>query len=336
MTASPPPGRREPKRLVLADRLASEGVRILREMDGIQVEDFAGRPREDLLAGLAGAAGLIVRSGTVVDEELLARADALEVIGRAGVGLDNVDLEAATRRGIAVLNAPAGNTVSTAELTFGLLLAAARHIPDADRSVREGRWERTALQGDQLGGGTLGVLGAGRIGSAVARRGLAFDMHVIVHDPCMSDGAAETLGVRLVDLDTLLEESDYLTIHVPATPQTHGLIGPAELGRLKPSAYIVNAARGGVVDESALAEALIAGRLAGAAVDVFEAEPLPPDHPLLTAPRVILTPHLGAATAAAQREVAVEIARSVGDALVRGDLASAVNRARLDPARRAS
>ncbi|MFQ5745644.1 MAG: hydroxyacid dehydrogenase [Gemmatimonadota bacterium] len=325
-----------PRRVVLADRLAPDGVEILREAEGIEVHDLVGRSRKELLAALPGAAGLVVRSGTTVDEALLAATDGLRVIGRAGVGLDNVDVDAATRRGVAVLNAPAGNTVSTAELTFGLLLASARHIPEADRSLRAGRWERMELQGDQLGGRTLGVLGAGRIGSAVARRGRAFEMRVIVHDPYLPADVLEALGVRPVDLDTLLTEADFLTIHVPATPETIGLIGPEELSRLKPSAYLVNAARGGVVDESALADALAAGRLAGAAVDVFEAEPLPNDHPLLEAPHVILTPHLGAATAAAQREVAVEIAKRVRDALLRGDLSSAVNRTRLDPARRAS
>jgi D-3-phosphoglycerate dehydrogenase len=327
------------KRLVLADSLAEEGLKILRAASGLVVEDCSARSRDELKESLAGAAGLIVRSATRADADLLDSADSLEVIGRAGVGLDNIDVETATRRGIAVLNAPAGNAISTAELSLALLLAAARRIPAADRSVREGRWEREAFRGAQLSGKTLGVLGAGRIGSEVILRARAFGMRVLVADPFLTAERATDLGAELLSLDELLPRADFLTIHVPLTDETRGLLGADELTRMQPSAILINAARGGVVDEDALADALHAGRLAGAALDVFSVEPFPADHPLRSAPGVVLTPHLGAATPEAQREVAVEIARSVRDALLEGDFRTAVNlpgvglvdRARVDP-----
>jgi D-3-phosphoglycerate dehydrogenase len=251
-----------------------------------------------------------------VDEDLLQAADRLEVIGRAGVGLDNIDVAAAARRGIRVLNAPGGNTVSTAELAFGLLLAAARSIGSADRVLHGGGWDRRSFRGVQLEGHVLGVVGAGRIGTEIVRRARAFGMRVLVTDPALTPERAAGMGADVVSLEELLERSDFVTVHVPLTDATRGLIGEREIARMRPGAILVNAARGGIVDETALAGALRAGRLAAAALDVFETEPLPADHPLRGLSNVVLTPHLGAATPEAQQEVAKEIARAVRDALL--------------------
>lgn len=313
------------KRVVLADALAPEGVRLLEQSGGLLVEDCSSRPRDDLKRALVGAAGLIVRSATLVDSDLIAGADALEVIGRAGAGLDNIDVEAASRRGIAVINAPAGNTTSTAELALALLLSVARGIPAADRSVREGRWERKAFGGVQLGGKTLGVIGAGRIGTEVILRAQAFGMEVLVADPYLPPERSRDLGVEVLPLDDLLARADFVSVHAPLTEETRGLLGEKELARLKDSAFLVNTARGGIVDEEALARALSAGSLAGAALDVLAVEPLPRDHPLRSAPRLVLTPHLGAQTPEAQRQVALEVARHVRDALLQRDYRAVVN-----------
>ncbi len=322
------------KRLVLADPLTAEGLALLHAAEGLELDDRSAEDRAAVKRALQGAHGLVVRSRTTVDADLLETADALEVIGRAGVGVDNIDLATATRRGIAVLNAPGGNTVSTAELAFGLLLAVARRLPEADRSVRERRWPRKALRGAQLQGKTLGVVGAGRIGAEVARRARAFGMRVLVCDPYLTPERAAELGMDRVELPELLEAADAVTLHVPLTPGTRRMIGPAEIARMRPGAILVNAARGGLIDETALAEALRAGRLAGAGLDVFETEPLPPDSPLRDAPGLVFTPHLGAATREAQREVSREIAGAVRDALLRGDYRSALNAPYVEPADR--
>ena len=313
------------KRLVLADPLSDAGLEILQASAGLVVDDLSDRSRSELLAGLPGSSGLIVRSATMADAELLEHADSLEVIGRAGVGLDNIDLEEATRRGIAILNAPAGNTTSTAEHAFALLLAAARGIPQAAASMREGRWDRKSISGAQLAGKTLGVIGAGRIGTEVIRRARAFGLRVVVTDPYLTQRRAEDLRVEAMPLESLLEESDFVTLHLPLGDATKHLIGAPEIARMRPSAILINAARGGIVDEAALVAALKEGRLACAALDVYEEEPLPAGHPLRDCPNLIMTPHLGASTPEAQREVAIEIARAVRDALLQGDLRSAVN-----------
>ncbi|MFO7587590.1 MAG: phosphoglycerate dehydrogenase [Gemmatimonadota bacterium] len=313
------------KRVLVADALTPEGVSILQEATGLAVEDRVGVSRAELRQALRGASGLVVRSGTRVDAELLGAADALEVIGRAGVGLDNIDLEAATRRGVAVLNAPAGNTISTTELAFGLLLAAARKIAAADRSVRGGEWDRRGLTGAQLCGRTLGVVGVGRIGTEMTRRARAFGLAVLAYDPYVDPDRAEELGIRIVELDELLSRADFVTLHLPLTDETRGLLDAERIARMRPGAILVNTARGGLVDEQALAAALRSGRLAAAALDVFETEPLPSDHPLRNAPNLTLTPHIGASTPEAQAKVATEIALAVRDALLEGDLRAAVN-----------
>lgn len=312
-------------RVVLADALAPEGVAILESGDRLRVDDYSARTRAELERDLPGATGLIVRSGTQADAALIAAGDSLKVVGRAGVGLDNIDVEAATRSGVAVMNAPAGNTVSTAELAFALLLSAARLIPAADRSLRDGAWNRKAFRGAQLSGKTLGVIGAGRIGAAVIQRARAFGMKVIVADPYMTEERASDMYVELMELDDMLPVVDFVTIHVPLTAETQGLLDADRIRRLQPHAVLVNAARGGIVDEDALATALAEGQLAAAALDVFENEPLPADHPLRAAPNLVLTPHLGAATLDAQREVAIEIAAAVRAALLDDDYSSAVN-----------
>jgi D-3-phosphoglycerate dehydrogenase len=322
-------------RVVLADALAPEGVAILEADRRLRVEDYSARSRADLERGLEGATGLIVRSGTQADAALIAAGESLKVVGRAGVGLDNIDVEAATRRGVAVMNAPAGNTVSTAELAFALLLSAARRVPAADRSLRAGQWDRSAFRGAQLSGKTLGVVGAGRIGTEVIQRARAFGMQVIVADPYMTEERARDLYVELMELDDMLPKVDFLTLHVPLTAETAGLLDADRIGRLQPHAVLVNAARGGMLDEAALASALREGRLAAAALDVYAVEPLPAQHPLREVPNLVLTPHLGAATHDAQRDVAIEIAASIRAALLEGDYSAAVNMPPYDPGDRA-
>lgn len=326
---------RRVKKVVIADPLSNEGLDLLAAADGLEVVDVSSEGREALEEALRDAEGLIVRSGTRVDGPLLDVAERLEVIGRAGVGVDNIDMRAATRRGVAVINAPGGNTSSTAELAFALLLAAARRVAEADRSVREGRWDRKALRGRQLQGNTLGVIGAGRIGTEVARRAHAFGMRILAYDPYLSAERAADERIERVELDELLERADFVTVHVPLTEQTRGMIGVAEIGRMKPAAILINAARGGIVDERALAVALEQRKLGGAAIDVYETEPLPGEHALRGVPNLVMTPHLGAATMEAQREVALEISKRVRDALVAADLTPALNVPQIDPEERA-
>jgi D-3-phosphoglycerate dehydrogenase len=313
------------KRLIIADPLRPEGIEVLRAASGLTVEDHTEDDRDSLTRAMAGASGLIVRSRTRVDAELIEGADSLEVIGRAGVGVDNIDIEAATRRGIAVLNAPAANTYSTAELTFALILATARNIPAADASVRAGEWKRKALKGSQLFGKTMGVVGAGRIGAEIVRRARAFGMRVLAFDPYVPADRANELGLALVTLEKLLESSDIVTLHVPMTEENRGLIGEAEMALMPDGAMLINAARGGLVDEDALAAALVSGKLGAAGLDVYEREPLPDDSPLRSAPNLVFTPHIGASTDEAQAEVSRQIAVAVRDALLLADFQTALN-----------
>lgn len=312
-------------RVVVADKVSSSGLAALQNDPRFEVVFAAGFDEDRLHESLADADALIVRSATHVTADLLGRAPRIKVVGRAGVGVDNIDLDAATARGIPVLNAPAGNTVSAAELTMALILAVARRVCAADRSVRGGTWERSAFAGHELRGKTLGLVGAGRIGGEVAKRARGFGMEVIAHDPYLTDERATRLGVERCSLDRVLEESDVVSLHVPLTPTTEGMIGDAEIARMQASAILVNVSRGGVVDEAALARALKEGRLTGAALDVYSEEPLPDGSPLRDAPNLVLTPHLGASTAEAQELVAGEIAEAVKAALLVGDLTRAVN-----------
>nr|MBA3728507.1 phosphoglycerate dehydrogenase [Actinomycetota bacterium] len=301
-------------KILVTEALSDTGLDLLRADFDVDVRpDLAGA---GLAEAIGGYSALVIRSQTKVTADVIERADALTVIGRAGIGLDNVDVEAATRRGVMVVNAPQSNIVSAAEHTFALLMAQARNIPRADASVRSGRWERTRFQGVELHGKTLGVIGMGRVGAMVAHRALAFGMRVVAYDPYVSRERAKQIGVELLpNLEGLLVQSDFVTIHLPRTPETEGLIGRRELGLMKEGARIVNTARGGIVDEPALVEALRDGRLGGAALDVFSIEPPPRSHPLLAFEQVVLTPHLGASTREAQDKTGTAIAEMVRLAL---------------------
>ena len=312
-------------RVLVADAIAAEGLTPLRGDARFEVLEQPGLGPAELAVALRDADALLVRSTTRVTRQSLAQAQRLKVIGRAGVGVDTIDVDAATERGIAVLTAPSGNTIAAAELTLALLLSLVRRVPAADRSMRSGEWDRKSFTGVELQGKTLGLVGAGRIGGEVARRARAFAMKIIAYDPYLSAEVAQRLEIELRPLDDVLALADVVSVHVPLTDATAGLIGEQQLARLKPSALLVNAARGGIVDEAALVSALRERRLAGAALDVYAEEPLPADHPLRTLDNVVLTPHLGASTAEAQQNVAIEIAEAVRAALVDGDLSRAVN-----------
>ena len=312
------------KRVLVTDGLQAVGVDALRK-HGLDVEVAGSLSERDLVARVSEYEGLIVRSATKVTRAAIEAGRRLEVIGRAGAGVDSIDVDAATERGVIVMNTPGGNTTAVAEHTMGLLLAMARRLPAADLTLKAGRWEKSRLQGVELFGKVLGIVGLGRIGSEVARRAAGFRMQVIAYDPYLTREAAERLGVESVELDELLTRADFITIHTPLTGDTRYLLGEAELARLKPGVRLINCARGGLVDELALARAIQSGRVAGAALDVFEQEPPPPDHPLLKFEQVVVTPHLGAATDEAQTAVALAIADQVADALLRGVVVNAVN-----------
>lgn len=316
-------------RIVVSDPLAPECRTFLERQPDVELDYAPALPPAELAARLAGARGLIVRSGTRVTAELLAAAGELVAIGRAGTGVDNIDVEAATRRGVVVMNAPGGNTIAAAEHTLALLLALARHVPPAWQSLCAGEWRRSRWLGFELHGKTLGVIGFGRIGRAVARRALAFGMRVMACDPYVTiaggSGSDSDGGVEEVTLETLLAGADIITLHLPLVGSTRHLLGDAAFAAMRPGVRVVNAARGGLIDEQALLRAIEAGRVAGAALDVFEREP-PGDHPLLRRPEVIATPHLGALTREAQVQVAMTVAQSVL-AVLRGEPArDAVNR----------
>ncbi len=312
-------------RVVIVDPISASGLAPLVDDPQFEVVERLGVKGEELARAVGDADAVIVRSATRITRDALKYATRLRVIGRAGVGVDNIDVEAATERGIAVLNAPSGNTVSAAELAFALLLALVRRVSAADRSMKEGHWDRKSFGGIELYGKTLGLVGAGRIGTAVAQRAKAFGMRVVAFDPFLTAERAEALDIELATLDQVLERGDVITLHVPLTDESRGMIGDAQFQRMKPGAFIVNAARGGIIDELALVRALTEGRIAGAALDVYEQEPAPRDHPLRALSNVVLTPHLGAATIEAQENVAIEIADAVRAALLESDLSRAVN-----------
>ena len=319
----------EPRyRVLVTDEIDPEGVALLRSHPWIEVDERPTRPLAEVIAGIGEYDGFVGRSATRVTGDFLRAAGRLKVIGRAGVGVDNIDLATATELGVAVINAPGGNTVSVAELFFGVLLAWVRHLREADRSMHDGRWDRSKLGGTEIRGRTVSILGLGRIGSEVARRARAFGMTVVAYDPYVSEARFEELGVeRAARLSEALERADVLTVHTPLTAETKGMIGAPELARLARHAFVMNLARGGIVAEDALLDALKSGRIAGAALDVFSVEPLPADHPFRSLPNLVMTPHLGASTADAQRSVAMEACAAVRDALVTGDLSAALNAA---------
>ncbi|MDP9458761.1 MAG: phosphoglycerate dehydrogenase [Actinomycetota bacterium] len=308
--------------VLIAEQLAPSVLEVLGE--DVEIRHVDGADRSALLPALSDAAAVLIRSATRIDAEALAAAPNLKVVARAGIGLDNVDVRAATERGVLVVNAPTSNIVSAAEHAVALLLAAARQIPAADASLREGAWKRSKFMGVEVLDKTVGIVGLGRIGILVAQRLAAFGVTLIAYDPYLQPGRAAQLGVRLVPLDELLRESDFITIHLPKTPETLGLIGAAELATTKPGVIIVNAARGGLVDEAALADALRSGQVFAAGLDVYAEEPTT-DSPLFELPNTVVTPHLGASTTEAQDKAGTAVAHSVRLALQGEFVPDAVN-----------
>ena len=302
--------------VLIAEKLAQSAMDVLGS--DVQVRYVDGADRSALLPALADADAVLIRSATTIDAEALAAAPRLKVVARAGIGLDNVDVPAATARGVLVVNAPQSNIITAAEHAIALLMSVARQIPAAHATMAAGEWKRSSFSGVEIADKTVGVVGLGRIGQLFAARIAAFDTTVIAYDPYLQPARAAALGVQLVDLPTLLREADIISIHLPRTPETLGLIGAAELATVKPNVLIINAARGGLIDEQALAEALAEGRVAGAGIDVYVKEPPATDNPLLSAPNIVLTPHLGASTAEAQDKAGTAVAKSVKLAL-RGD-----------------
>jgi len=318
-------------KVLIADSISQRGIDEFSREGALDITIRPGLGETELIKIIPEFSALVVRSQTKVTADVLKAGARLRVVGRAGVGVDNVDVEAATRRGVVVLNAPGGNTISTAEHAFSLLLNVARKIPQADAAVRGGKWDRKNLEGVELYNKTLGVIGMGRIGSDLSRRAIAFGMRVIAYDPYLSATRARSLQVELVEeLDDLLATSDFISLHTPLTPETRHILDAARLQKTKRGVRIVNCARGGLIDETALANTLQDRHVAAAALDVFEKEPLPNDSALRSAPNLILTPHLGASTAEAQESVGIEIAQSIRAALLEGTIRNAVNMPNLD------
>jgi D-3-phosphoglycerate dehydrogenase / 2-oxoglutarate reductase len=310
--------------IVIADQLPSTSIELLRGIPGVTVDARSGRPSEELKRDLANADALIVRSATTVDASVITAAPKLRVIARAGTGVDNVDVEAASARGILVMNAPGANSVSVAEHALALMLALARSVPTADAAMKRGVWDKKRLTGIELRGKTLGIVGLGRVGQEVAARARSFGMEIVAHDPFISEQVASALGVELLDLDVLCGRADYLTLHLPATPETRHLFGKERLGRCRRGIRIINTARGELIDEAALAESIASGHVAGAGLDVFEREP-PPDDRLTALPQVVATPHIAASTHEAQEQVGLETVAAVRDFLQEGVIRNAVN-----------
>jgi D-3-phosphoglycerate dehydrogenase len=310
--------------IVIADQLPASAIEILRSVSGWTVDARTQRPAAELARDLANADALIVRSATIVDPQVIASAPKLRVIARAGTGVDNVDVPAATERGIVVMNSPGANSVSVAEHALALMLALARAVPAADAAMKRGVWDKKRLTGAELRGKTLGVIGLGRIGQEVATRARAFGMEVIAHDPFISEQIAAGLGIELLTVDAVCARADYLTLHVPATAETRHLLDERRLALCKPGVRIINTARGELIDEAALAAAIEKGHVGGAGLDVFEQEP-PPDGRLTKLPQVVATPHIAASTAEAQELVGTETAMNVRDFLREGVIRNAVN-----------
>ena len=312
-------------RVLISDALSPAAVAIFKER-GLDV-DFQpnlGKDKDKLAETINGFDGLAIRSATKVTAKMLERAEKLKVIGRAGIGVDNVDIPAATARGVIVMNTPFGNSITTAEHAVTLMLSLARQIPEADASTRAGKWEKNKFLGVEISGKTLGVIGCGNIGSIVADRALGMKMKVIAYDPFLSDERAIDLGVEKVELEELLRRADFITLHTPLTDKTRNIINADSLKLTKKTVRLINCARGGLVDEAALYDALSSGRIAGAALDVFVTEPAT-QSPLFALPNVVCTPHLGAATSEAQENVALQIAEQMSDYLIRGAISNAVN-----------
>ena len=318
-------------KVLIADSISQRGIDELAAGAALDVTVQTGLSEAELVQLIPEFSALVVRSQTKVTAPILQAGKCLRVVGRAGVGVDNVDVEAATRRGVIVMNTPGGNTISTAEHAFSLLVSVARKIPQAHSNLQAGKWDRKQFEGTELYNKTLGIIGMGRIGSELSRRAIAFGMRVLAYDPYLSSSRARSLQVELVEeLDELLPLADFLTLHTPLTPETHHLLNAARLAKTKRGVRLINCARGGLIDEAALLGSLGNGQVAGAALDVFEQEPLPADSPLRGIPNLILTPHLGASTVEAQESVGIEIAQAIRAALLEGTIRNAINLPNLD------
>ena len=311
-------------KILISDKFTEAGIEIFKQNPDFIVDYQPGLSPEDLLSVIGDYDGLVIRSGTRVTEEVLNAATNLKVVGRAGVGVDNVDVVAATGKGICVMNTPGGNTVTTGEHAVAMMLAMARKIPQADASLKSGKWLKSRFQGTEVYEKTLGVLGLGRVGRVVAERALGFRMKVLANDPFVSDNQARKLGVEKASFDEILSRSDFISIHLPKTPETKNLINAAAIAKMKKGVRLINCARGGIVNENDLYEALQSGHVAAAALDVFEIEPCT-ENPLFQLDNVIVTPHLGASTAEAQENVAVAVAKQMIDYLADGVIVNAVN-----------
>ena len=314
-------------KILVCDPVSQKGIALLQQRPEFEVVVLPKRLAEaELLPVVKDVAAMVVRSETKVTRTVIEAAPQLRVVGRAGVGVDNVDVDAATQHGVVVMNTPGGNTISTAELSFAMILNLARKVPQAYASMTAGKWDRKQFQGTELAGKTLGVLGLGRIGSEVARRALAFGMRVLAYDPFLTEERARALGIELVgDLDEVYRDADFITVHMPVTDQTRGMLNTAAFARMKPKVCIVNCARGEIIAEKDLLAALDSGKVAAAALDVFISEPLPADHPFRKHPGIVLTPHLGASSAEAQEKCGIEVAEVIAGYLLTGEVRNAVN-----------
>ncbi len=318
-------------KILVSDNLSESGIEMLKKVPGFEVQVSTSLTPEELKNVIKDFDALIIRSATKVTAEVLENAHNLKVVGRAGIGLDNVDIEAASKRGVVVMNTPEGNVITTAEHTIAMMLSLTRNIPQASGSLKSGAWEKKRFKGKEVYNKVLGIIGIGRIGRIVADRAKGLKMQVMAYDPFINPEVIETLGIRGATLDELLAQADYITVHTPLTPETRSLLNKAAFEKMKKGVFVLNCARGGIVEENDLYEAIKQGKVAGAALDVFVKEP-PKDHPLLSLDQVIATPHLGASTEEAQENVAVAVAEQISDFLSRGTIRNAVNAPNIDGA----
>jgi D-3-phosphoglycerate dehydrogenase len=318
-------------KILIADKISGSGVQYLRDQDDVEVVEAYGSSQEELEGMVADVDAIIVRSASSVTKAIIDAAPKLRAVGRAGVGVDNIDIEAATDRGIVVMNTPGGNTIATAELTFTHLLCSARPIPQANALMKAGKWEKKAFQGSELYKKTIGILGLGRIGSEVAKRAKAFGMNVLAYDPYLTKARADQLEVNKVELEEVFEKADFITVHMPKTESTQNMLSGSTFAKMKDGVRIINCARGGLIDEDDLAEALSSGKVAAAGLDVFVEEPLSADSKLREHDRLVMTPHLGASTAEAQENVGLEVAESIHESLMGGWVQNAINAPSIDP-----
>ncbi|MDX2111757.1 MAG: phosphoglycerate dehydrogenase [Verrucomicrobiota bacterium] len=319
-------------KILVADKIAQAGVAFLREQPGYEVIEAYDSSPEKLKGIVGDVDAIIVRSATSITADIFAAAPKLKCVGRAGVGVDNVDVEAASQRGVVVMNTPDGNTIATAELTFTHLLCSARPIAQASASMRGGQWDKKSFNGTELSGKTLGILGLGRIGSEVAKRAKAFNMRVLAYDPYLTAARAAALEIEVADLDSIFRQADFITVHMPKTEATTNMVNAEAFAKMKKGVRILNCARGGLINEPALLDALKSGKVAAAGLDVFDKEPIPADSAFRTLPNVVTTPHLGASTVEAQESVGIQIAEYISEALNGGMIRNAVNMPSVDPA----